>query len=222
MGEVHKIREIERDVEFVTAYVSNGGNARQAAIACGVSEGSASTVGHRLKTRLAKEIQTELRDTLNDIAPEAINRMRELSETAGSEQVRLSANKDLLDRAGYKPVDKAHITTTGSSLEEEDDTTLHERLDGWHKDHGTKLVPLNAIVINRTHPDYEHYMATESGLAEFVPHGRGIRGNYPTNWHSAIETPHYAFPLSESEQGEYLSQHVDHIGGTKPMRKEAS
>ena len=57
-----------------------------------------------------------MRDTLNDIASQAINRMRELSETADSEDVRLSANKGLLARAGYRPVDKAEITTDESSL----------------------------------------------------------------------------------------------------------
>ncbi len=48
-----------RDDEFVREYVNNGGNATQAAIAVGVSQTSASTVGYRLKGRLTKEIDDE-------------------------------------------------------------------------------------------------------------------------------------------------------------------
>tara|TARA_Y100000588_G_scaffold310177_1_gene335559 strand:+ start:384 stop:635 length:252 start_codon:yes stop_codon:yes gene_type:complete len=36
--------------------------------------------------------------------------IRELAETVVSEIVKLDANKDLLDRAGWKPVDKSEIT----------------------------------------------------------------------------------------------------------------
>jgi phage terminase small subunit len=48
-----------RDENFVREYVDNGGNATQAAIAVGVSQTSASTVGYRLKGRLTKEIDDE-------------------------------------------------------------------------------------------------------------------------------------------------------------------
>ena len=41
-----------RDSEFVDDFVNNGGNATQAAKTVGVSDGSASTVGHRMKNRL--------------------------------------------------------------------------------------------------------------------------------------------------------------------------
>ena len=48
-----------RELEFVQQYVENGGNATEAAKAVGVSDNSASTVGHRLKNRLSDEIETE-------------------------------------------------------------------------------------------------------------------------------------------------------------------
>ena len=47
----------DRDTECVMAYVENGGNATQAASACGVPKRSTGTVGHRLKNRLSKEIE---------------------------------------------------------------------------------------------------------------------------------------------------------------------
>ena len=41
-----------RDSEFVDDFINNGGNATLAAKTVGVSDGSASTVGHRMKIRL--------------------------------------------------------------------------------------------------------------------------------------------------------------------------
>ena len=38
MEAVRNIKDTERDEDFVMHYVSNGGNATQAALACGVSE----------------------------------------------------------------------------------------------------------------------------------------------------------------------------------------
>ena len=45
-----------RELEFVQKYVENGGNATEAAKAVGVSNNSASTVGHRLKTGSAMRL----------------------------------------------------------------------------------------------------------------------------------------------------------------------
>ena len=106
-----KLKEhTDRDEAFVREYVSNGGNATQAAIACGVSDTSASTIGYRLKNRLGTEIDAEQREMLKGYAPKAFEQMRILAENAESENVRLKANSDLLDRAGYRPVDKTEVT----------------------------------------------------------------------------------------------------------------
>ena len=93
----------ERDEDFVREYVNNGGNATQAAIAVGVSSASASTVGYRLKSRLTMEIDTEQKAQLQGYAPKAIHQIQSLAEKAESENVRLKANADLLDRAGWNP-----------------------------------------------------------------------------------------------------------------------
>ena len=100
----------ERDEDFVREYVNNGGNATQAAIAVGVSSASASTVGYRLKSRLTMEIDTEQKAQLQGYAPKAISQIQSLAEKAESENVRLKANADLLDRVGWNPVDKQEIT----------------------------------------------------------------------------------------------------------------
>ena len=133
----------ERDGDFVREYVSNGGNATQAAIAVGVSQGSASTIGYRLKSRLTKEIDTEQKAQLQGYAPKAISQIQNLAENAESENVKLKANADLLDRAGWKPVDKQEITET-SAIEDMSDEELQAQLDSYFEaevqKRGMKLV----------------------------------------------------------------------------------
>jgi phage terminase small subunit len=133
----------ERDEDFVREYVDNGGNATQAAIAVGVSQTSASTVGYRLKGRLTKEIDGEQKAQLRGYAPKAINQIQSLAEKAESENVRLKANADLLDRAGWKPVDKQEITET-SAIEDMSDEELQAQLDSYFEaevqKRGMKLV----------------------------------------------------------------------------------
>ena len=118
----------ERDKDFVREYVNNGGNATQAAIAVGVSSASASTIGYRLKSRLTKEIDTEQKAQLQGYAPKAISQIQNLAENAESENVKLKANADLLDRAGWKPIDKQEITET-SAIENMTDEELQQELD---------------------------------------------------------------------------------------------
>jgi phage terminase small subunit len=129
----------ERDEEFVREYVNNGGNATQAAIAVGVSQTSASTVGYRLKGRLTKEIDDEQKAQLRGYAPKAINQIQALAENAESENVRLKANADLLDRAGWKPIDKQEITET-TAIEDMSDAELQEQLDALLAAGGKKIV----------------------------------------------------------------------------------
>jgi phage terminase small subunit len=47
---------------------------------------------------------------LKEQAGGAAERITEISKRAGNESVRLNANKDILDRAGFKPVDKQEVT----------------------------------------------------------------------------------------------------------------
>ena len=131
----------ERDEDFVREYVNNSGNATQAAIAVGVRQASASTVGYRLKSRLTKEIDTEQKVQLQGYAPKAISQIQNLAEKAESENVRLKANADLLDRAGWKPVDKTEVTETGrleSMSTEEVEEELHKLLAS----SGQQIVPM--------------------------------------------------------------------------------
>ncbi len=131
----------ERDEDFVREYVNNGGNATQAAIAVGVSPASASTVGYRLKSRLTKEIDTEQKAQLQGYAPKAISQIQNLAENAESENVKLKANADLLDRAGWKPIDKQEITET-SAIENMSDEEIEAELAAILASSGQKIVKI--------------------------------------------------------------------------------
>jgi len=131
----------ERDEDFVREYVNNGGNATQAAIAVGVSQASASTVGYRLKSRLTKEIDTEQKAQLQGYAPKAISQIQNLAENAESENVKLKANADLLDRAGWKPVDKQEVTQK-DAYEDMSATDMQAELDRLLAADGRKIVKI--------------------------------------------------------------------------------
>jgi len=142
MNQIANIEERkERDTDFVREYVDNGGNATQAAIAVGASKASASTVGYRLKTRLTKEIDAEQKLQLEGYAPKAISQIQNLAENAESENVKLKANADLLDRAGWKPVDKTEITE-GNRYEDMTAEEIQRELDALMAESGHKIVPI--------------------------------------------------------------------------------
>ena len=54
-----------------------------------------------------------------DKVPAGLRWLSELAESAESESVRLGAVKDLLDRAGLKPVERIETTTIESMSKEE-------------------------------------------------------------------------------------------------------
>ncbi|WP_348624265.1 terminase small subunit [Paenibacillus peoriae] len=101
---------------FVTEYIKNGGNGTAAAIAAGYSEKSAYSQASRLLKSV--EVQQYLNNTQQSInkdlrmmfaedAVKAYEVMKEImNDPAVQPKDRLVAARDLLDRAGYKPVDK--------------------------------------------------------------------------------------------------------------------
>ena len=140
MAKILSIEERQvRDSEFIGEFIENGGNATQAAKAVGVSDVSASTVGYRMKHRLMSQIETAQKEALKGYASKALHQIQTLAETAVSENVKLNANRDLLDRAGWKPVEKSEITEV-SDLQNMTDEELQAELDGLYKARGKKLV----------------------------------------------------------------------------------
>ena len=124
-----------RDSEFVDEFINNGGNATQAAKTVGVSDGSANTVGYRLKNRLVDEIEVEQKEALKGYATKALHQVQTLAETAVSENIKLNANRDLLDRAGWNPVEKSEITEV-TDLQNMTTEELQAELDSLYKADG--------------------------------------------------------------------------------------
>ena len=93
---------------FTDIYVTNGGNARAAAIEAGYAEASASANASRM-LRNPKIQNNILRMTLESLgmqAPRALMQVTTLMSSARSDYVRLQAAQDVLDRAGFRPPER--------------------------------------------------------------------------------------------------------------------
>ena len=95
----------EKQEAFIESYCQTG-NATKAALQAGYSEAGAKQQGHVLKNKFAKEIEQRIKKMVQDAVPAAVSQISILAQTATSEQVRLNAAKDILDRAGLKPADR--------------------------------------------------------------------------------------------------------------------
>ncbi len=71
----------------------------------------------KLRRDCADEITEELHRNFAEIAPRALNILTDLADNAESESVRFGATRDLLDRAGFRPVDR-HEIVKDKSVEE--------------------------------------------------------------------------------------------------------
>jgi hypothetical protein len=71
----------------------------------------------KLRRECADDISEELHRNFAEIAPRALNILSDLAENAESESVRFGATHNLLDRAGFRPVDR-HEIVKHKSIEE--------------------------------------------------------------------------------------------------------
>ena len=108
----------ERQDRFIEHY-SLTGNATQSAIEAGYSEKTAKQKGYELKKNLRHEINEQTQKVLADKIPASLNVLSKLAEGAESESVRLGAVKDILDRAGLKPVERIEQTNIERMSNEE-------------------------------------------------------------------------------------------------------
>lgn len=125
---------------FVTEYIKSG-NATQAAIAAGYSEKTAYSAGPRLLknveiqqylNKTEQNLNRDLRTMFVEEALQAFETMKDLMKNSGQDNVRYSAAKDILDRAGYKPVDK--VAADVQSV-----VTIHKRVEDLPDDELEKL-----------------------------------------------------------------------------------
>ena len=96
----------EQRKHFVEAYCRLG-NGTLAAKETGYKD-SPSLVNQasKLKRELSAEISEELRSSFMNAAPKALSILMDLAENSASDSVKFQASKDLLDRAGFRPIDR--------------------------------------------------------------------------------------------------------------------
>jgi|TARA_R100000963_G_C4625591_1_gene91920 phage terminase small subunit len=102
------VRTSKQD-KFIDSYCLTG-NATKAAEMAGYSKATAKQQGYTLKNQFSGEIGERMKRMIQDCVPGALAQINDLAGTADSEGVRLNACKDILDRAGFKPVDKQEVS----------------------------------------------------------------------------------------------------------------
>ena len=102
---------------FVEDYVRSGDHLEAAKKAGYKDTHTLRNQACKLRRECADEITEELHRNFAEIAPRALYILSDLAENAESESVRLGATRDLLDRAGFRPVDK-HEIVKEKSVEE--------------------------------------------------------------------------------------------------------
>ena len=60
----------------------------------------------KLKRELSAEISEDLTANFLSAAPKALSILIDLAESSASDSVKFQASKDLLDRAGFRPIDR--------------------------------------------------------------------------------------------------------------------
>jgi hypothetical protein len=85
--------------------------------------------GYDLKNRFAPEIAEAIRGEIGDDVVPVIRQIRELALNAESEAVKLNACRDLLDRAGYKPVDRSRVDSVTTTVHELSTEELEQELE---------------------------------------------------------------------------------------------
>lgn len=98
---------------LVEAYVANGGKLIEAARTAGysvTSKGDCNAARHAMKQPHVQQLMHEMvLDQMGSHAPAMLARVATLASGAKSEYVSLQAAQDLLDRAGYKPVERQQV-----------------------------------------------------------------------------------------------------------------
>lgn len=111
------IRRPPQDQVFIEEMAKTN-NPEQAAKKAGLKPVRASA--KKKAERLQEDIEKEVRASLGNTAEQALKNLIALAFRAESESVRAKCTMDLLDRAGFKPVDKHEEIKPKRSLQEID------------------------------------------------------------------------------------------------------
>lgn len=106
----------DKQTALVDTIVAEGCTIAQAAEIAGYAKGESGRVT-ATKTMKLPHVQQYLMQRMNEefgmSATLALGTVRRLATGAKSEYVQLEASKDLLDRAGYKPIDRSQVQVAG-------------------------------------------------------------------------------------------------------------
>mgnify|MGYP003630608809 FL=1 len=106
----------DKQTALVDTLVANGCTIKQAAEMAGYAVGESGRVTASKALKLAHVQQYMMRRMNEEFglsATLAAGTVRRLAMGAKSEYVQLEASKDLLDRAGYKPIDRSQVQVAG-------------------------------------------------------------------------------------------------------------
>jgi len=106
----------EKQTALVDTLVANGCSITKAAELAGYAKGESGRVSASKALKLA-HVQQYMMQRMGEqfglSATIAAGQLRKLVTNAKSEYVQLEASKDLLDRAGYKPIDRSQVQVAG-------------------------------------------------------------------------------------------------------------
>ena len=107
----------KKQTVLVDTIVASGCSVIEASRQAGYAEGESGRVTASKTLRLPhvlEYMQMRIRESIGMNATIASRKVLDLASSAKSEYVQLEASKDILDRAGYKPVDKAMHLVSGN------------------------------------------------------------------------------------------------------------
>lgn len=101
----------KKQKEFADEYLETGNGVKAALKAYGTDDyNTAGVIAHENLNK------PKIIEYFESVSSNVAANMYKLALSAESEQVQVSAGKDVLDRAGYKPVDRKDITTDGEKI----------------------------------------------------------------------------------------------------------
>ena len=106
----------DKQLALVDTLVAEGCSIAKAAELAGYAAGESGRVSaHRAlkQPHVQQYMHQRMSETFGLSATGALATVRRLSQGAKSEYVQLEASKDLLDRAGYKPIDRSQVQVAG-------------------------------------------------------------------------------------------------------------
>ena len=107
----------DKQTAFVKEFALTG-NAIQSAIKAGYSEKTVYQKGHQLRWQFQHQIEDETRRLMQAAVPGALAQIVDLAARATSEQVRLQAAKNIMDRAGLKSTERIENIMVEKSTDE--------------------------------------------------------------------------------------------------------